>query len=144
MAAEVKRGPRAVIECHEEIPCNPCQSACARHAIAMEGGINGLPQVIEERCTGCCLCIPHCSGQAIFVVDDSYSDTEGLVSIPYEFVPLPAVGQKVQLTDRMGLVVAEGQIHRVLNPPAFDHTAVVTMRVPLGLTDIVRGFKPMV
>mgnify|MGYP007100853373 CR=1 FL=1 len=62
--------------------------------------------------------------------------------LPYEFTPLPIVGQSVILTDRRGRPVGEGTIHRVLCPPAFHQTAVVTLRVPLALLDTVRGFLP--
>ena len=124
MAEQLKRGPHAVIECTEEIPCNPCCTACPQGAITMAEG----------------LCIPCCPGQAIFVIDDTYSGSEGLLSLPYEFTPLPIVGQSVILTDRRGRPVGEGTIHRVLWPPVFDQTAVVTLRVPLALLDTVRGF----
>ena len=80
--------------------------------------------------------------QAIFVIDDTHSGSEGLLSLPYEFTPLPIVGQSVILTDRRGRPVGEGTIHRVLCPPVFHQTAVVTLRVPLALLDTVRGFLP--
>ena len=60
--------PIAVIECCEEIPCNPCMSACPHHAIVIEGGIHHIPQLKPELCVGCGICVARCSGQAIFVV----------------------------------------------------------------------------
>ncbi len=44
--------PIAVIECCEEIPCNPCMSACPHHAIVIEGGIHHIPQLKPELCVG--------------------------------------------------------------------------------------------
>lgn len=142
MAEQLKRGPHAVIECTEEIPCNPCCTACPQGAITMAEGLSSLPCLNRGKCTGCGLCIPCCPGQAILVIDDTYSGSEGLLSLPYEFTPLPIVGQSVILTDRRGRPVGEGTIHRVLCPPVFHQTAVVTLRVPLALLDTVRGFLP--
>lgn len=106
----------------------------------MAESLSSLPCLNRGKCTGCGLCIPCCPGQAIFVIDDTYSGSEGLLSLPYEFTPLPIVGQSVILTDRRGRPVGEGTIHRVLCPPVFHQTAVVTLRVPLALLDTVRGF----
>ena len=136
-----RKGALAVVECYEEIPCNPCNTCCPHNAIKLEGGINSLPELDESLCTGCGLCIARCPGQAIFVVDDSFSTTEGLVSIPYEFLPMPKAGQKVHITDRHGQENCEGEIYRVLAPASFDCTAVVTMKVPLAYLNDARGFK---
>ena len=87
------------------------------------------------------MCVAVCPGQAIFVVDGSFSADEGLVSIPYEFLPLPEEGDIVDLTDRSGAVISTGKIHKVRTGKAFDHTVVVTLRVPQKLLMDVRGFK---
>ena len=134
--------PVAVIECFEEIPCNPCQTCCKQHAITFSGGtINSTPKLDASRCTGCGLCIATCPGQAIFVLDGTFSETEGLVSIPYEFLPLPQKGQAVDVMNRDGQVICIGEIHRVLNPASFNSTAVVTMRIPKEYMDQARSFR---
>ena len=51
------RGPIAVFECAQEIPCNPCESACKQGYIEIGEDITRLP-VLDERCTGCGLCFP--------------------------------------------------------------------------------------
>ena len=43
MAEQLKRGPHAVIECTEVIPCNPCCTACPQGAITMVEGLSSLP-----------------------------------------------------------------------------------------------------
>ena len=50
MAGEVirKKGPKAVIECKQDIPCNPCTTCCAFKAITFAGSISSLPELDEE------------------------------------------------------------------------------------------------
>jgi hypothetical protein len=78
---------------------------------------------------------------AIFVVDECFSETEGLVSLPYEFLPLPEKGQKVEALNRSGKVVCPGEIHRVVKTRDFDETAVVTVKIPKEYTGEVRDIQ---
>ena len=137
----LRKGPVAIIKCAEEIPCNPCVEACVKGAIGMEGGINALPILDSEECTGCGLCIPSCPGLAIFVVDLTFSEKEALVKLPYEFLPLPEKGDSVILMDPQGKEIGEGVIHGVLTSPKFDRTAVITIRVPKHLALEVNHFR---
>lgn len=131
----------AVAECTEQIPCDPCRNSCPCHAVTFSDDISSLPQIDIEKCIGCMRCVAACPGQAIFVIDGTYSETEGLVTIPYEFLPLPAEGAVVQLLDREGHGVANGMIHKVRTSKAFDRTALVTLRVPQAYLMEVRAFK---
>lgn len=63
-----------VIECSQNIPCNPCEAACPHHAITVGEPITNLPIVDQEKCIGCGLCVAKCPGQAIFLVDLSKAD----------------------------------------------------------------------
>ena len=140
MGKAVKRGtPRAVIECFEEIPCNPCETCCPHHAITLHGEIWHIPELIPERCVGCGICVAHCSGQAIFVVDDGYPDGMGRVSMPFEFLPLPQKGEVIRAADRNGAYVCPGTVTKVMTSAAFDHTAVVTIEIPAEYVDTVRS-----
>ena len=143
MAGEVirKKGPKAVIECKQDIPCNPCTTCCAFKAITFAGSISSLPELDEEKCIGCGICVARCPGMAIFVVDEDYSETEGLVSFAHEFLPMPVVGQQIQATDRQGKVVCNGTVHKVMQSDAFDCTAVVTICIPKEHLQEVRGMK---
>ena len=130
-----------MIECVQAIPCNPCELACPQGAIQIGMPITNVPVLTEDICSGCGLCIAACPGLAIFVVDLDYSDTEALVSVPHEYTPLPAVGDDVKAVDRMGNLVTTGRVIRVLNPTAFDLTAVVTVAIPREYGMIVRGIS---
>ena len=140
---EVSRvtGPKAIIECFEKIPCNPCVEACPRGAIRIEGPITGLPLLDGEACNGCGLCIPACPGLAIFVADPDWSETEGMIKLPYEFIPLPALGESVTVVDHEGKEIGRGRVHAVVNPTSFDRTPVVSLVVPREITGLVRHFR---
>ena len=57
-----------VMECTQNIPCNPCQDACKRGCITIGKNITSLPVVDNEHeCIGCGMCVASCSGQAIFL-----------------------------------------------------------------------------
>ena len=50
------KGPVAVVECVQQIPCNPCESACPFHAIHIGEPITNTPKVDKETCIGCGMC----------------------------------------------------------------------------------------
>jgi len=133
------QGPVVVIECAQEIPCNPCEAACPNGAIKVGEPITNLPVLAEEKCTGCGLCIAACPGQAIFVIDMTYSEAEATVQLPYEFLPLPAKGDLVDGLDREGQKICTARVLKVLNPKKFDRTPVITIAVPKECAMAVRN-----
>jgi len=135
------KGPIAIVECTEEIPCNPCEVACKFKAIKIGKPITNIPILDENLCIGCGLCIAKCPGLAIFLVDKTYSDKEGLISFPYEYLPLPITGSIVEAINREGKVVSSGKVIKVLNKKSFDRTPVVTIAIPKEKLDEVRGIK---
>ena len=53
-------GVHPVIECTQNIPCNPCQDACPKHCIRIGSNITALPSIDpEKKCTGCGGCCPR-------------------------------------------------------------------------------------
>lgn len=135
------KGPVAVIECVQEIPCNPCEGACRFNAITIGEPITNLPKINEANCTGCGVCVAQCPGLAIFIVDKAYSDTEATVAFPYEYTPVPAVGEEWEAVNRKGEVQCKAKIVKVMNPKAFDRTPVVTVAIPKEYADEVRSVK---
>ena len=135
------KGPVAIIECTEEIPCNPCEAACKFKAIKIGKPITNIPILDENLCIGCGLCIAKCPGLAIFVVDKTYSNKEGSISFPYEYLPLPVTGSIVEAVNREGKVVSSGKVLKVLSKKSFDRTPVVTIAIPKEKLDEVRGIK---
>jgi Fe-S-cluster-containing hydrogenase component 2 len=137
----MEKGAVAVVECAQEIPCNPCVDACKYGAIVIEGSITELPILIEEKCIGCGACLAICPGQAIFLVDMTYSDDEGTVNVPYEYVPLPKAGDIVDGLNRGGEVVCQAEVKRVVNAKVNDRTPIVTLIVPKDMVMEVRSLR---
>lgn len=134
--------PVAIIECFQEIPCNPCVDSCPQNAITIEQGINQIPQIDYELCTGCTLCVPKCPGLAIFVVGvDKEDKTKGNVTIPYEFNDLPQVGEQVEALNRDGKPVTSAVVKKVIISKITDKTAVITLSLPSEFIHEVRFFK---
>ena len=135
------KGPVAVVECVQQIPCNPCESACPLHAIHIGEPITNTPQVDREKCIGCGMCVAACPGLAIFLVDKSYSETEATVSFPFEYDPLPEKGAEIDAISRAGEYVCKGRVIKVMNPKKNDHTPVVTIAIPKEHADTVRTMR---
>jgi len=109
---ELEEKPLPIIECPEEIPCTPCRDYCPTGAIEMEG-LNGIPKLNPEKCTGCLTCVQVCPGLAIFIVH-YHKPGMARIYLPYEFCPLPKVGQKVKVLNRKGEEIGEGTVFFVL------------------------------
>jgi len=123
------KGPVAIIECFQRIPCNPCATSCKRGAMIPFEDINDLPNLDHETCNGCSLCVFNCPGLAIMVVDYTYSDTHVSFKIPYEFLPLPQVGQMVKGLDRQGNEICRAEVLQVMNSKVMDRTPLITLAV---------------
>lgn len=121
----LEKGPIAIAECPEQIPCNICVTACPFNAVKMDK-IYDLPRIDPEKCTGCGTCVPRCPGLAIFVVDLSKPD-KAIITLPHEFLPKPEKGTVVKLLDREGNIVGEG---RILRAWQYDKTWAVTVEAP--------------
>lgn len=140
-AEALAKGPIVVIECIQDIPCDPCESSCPEGAVVVGNPITNLPVFFPEKCDACGTCIPICPGQAIFRVDATYSEDEAAVSFPYEFLPMPEKGDTVKGVNRAGEAVCDALVLRVQRPKGFDQTAVITVKVPKELAMEVRGMK---
>lgn len=135
----LKKGPVAVIECIQEIPCNPCEAACKYGAIKVGSPIINLPVLNEEKCIGCGQCIAMCPGLAIFLEDYTFSDEEAIVAIPYEYQYIPQKGHKVRVMSRAGEVIGTGVVEKVINSKNNDRTLVIYLRVPKLIARNVRN-----
>ena len=118
--ARMQKGRVAVIECVQEIPCNPCEAACKFGAITVGQQITSLPCLDEDACTGCGMCVAQCPGLAIGIVNKAYSETQ---------------------VDRMGQVVCDGTVVKVIKTKAYAGTSVVSIAIEKQYADQVRSIK---
>ena len=121
----LEKGPIAIAECPEGIPCNICVNVCPFNAVLMDK-IYDLPRIDPDKCIGCGVCVPQCPGLAMFIVDLS-KPGKALITLPYELLPEPRKGMRVKLLDRSGNVVGEGSIVKVWQ---YDKTWAVTVEIP--------------
>lgn len=137
-----KIGVHPVMECTQNIPCNPCQDACPKGIITVGEHITTLPHYSENAndCINCGMCVASCPGQAIFLVDEDV-DGQSEVTFPYEFLPVPEEGAKGKGLSREGRPICDATVVRVRSSKAFDSTNLVTIRVPKEYAGKARFFK---
>lgn len=139
-----RKGVHPVIECTQNIPCNPCQDACPKKCISIGNNITSLPTVTADcDCISCGMCVAGCSGQAIFLVDEDCGDGTATVTLPYEFLPLPKEGTKGFALGRNGKEICKAEVVSVKTSKAFDMTNLLTMRVPKEYAMTARFFKTL-
>lgn len=140
-AERLARGAVAIAECFQKIPCNPCSKACVKKAIRVEPDINQTPKVDFDVCNGCGICLARCPGLAIFVVDMTYSGTEAVVKLPFEFLPVPREGQLACGLNRAGEELGWFPVVKVLSGGKKNMTYTISLAVPKELAMEVRNIR---
>jgi len=125
----------AVIECIQDIPCNPCVDSCKFDAIQMKN-INAPPIVDYDKCTACTQCVGICPGLAIFVI--KIKDGKALITLPYEFFPIPEINSNVKALDRQGIIISDAIVKKVRKK---GKTSVITIEVKESLAMEIRNIK---
>jgi len=137
----LKRGPVAIIECFEKIPCNPCYTACNQGAIKKFANINDLPEIDHEKCNGCGACISKCPGLAIIVIDYDYSEKDALVRIPWEMPWTPKIDEVINAVKRDGQVIGEAKVKKIQNLIGQDRTKIIWLLVNKKIALDLRSIK---
>jgi len=139
---QVTGGFHPVIECTQNIPCDPCQDACPSGCITVGDAITNIPLIKNSViCSNCGLCVSSCPGLAIFLVNEEFEPGYAAVTLPYEFFPLPEVGATGKALDRSGKVVCDAEVADVKSAKAFDRTVLLTIKIPASAVKSARFFK---
>jgi thioredoxin reductase/Fe-S-cluster-containing hydrogenase component 2 len=138
------RGVHPIIECSQNIPCNPCQDACPKGCIKIGSDITALPAFDESTdCTGCGLCVVSCSGQSIFLIDEDKEEGYTHITMPYEFLPLPEKGDKGKALSRSGEIICDAEVVGVRTSKSFDQTSLLTIKVADEMGMKARFYKKL-
>lgn len=138
------KGIHPLIECSQNIPCNPCQDSCPKNCIVIGDNITSLPVFDETTtCIGCGMCVASCSGQSIFLIDDDKEEGYSYITMPYEFLPLPQKGQVGIALDRSGKEVCEAEVVGIKSLKVFDQTHLLTIKVKKDMGIKARFFKTL-
>ena len=133
--------PKAILECYEDIPCNPCSTSCPFDAIDIGENINKQPVLDVDKCTGCAICVTSCPGLAISVAQ--LVGDHAVFKIPYEFLPLPNPKDIWKGVNRAGEVICDATIEKVVTSKSMDRTALLTVSVPRNfLHEFITVRKP--
>jgi len=135
------RKPKILIECCQEIPCNPCEKSCPVHAIEIGDPIINRPKVNLEACVGCGKCVATCPGQACFLINYNYEETRAEITIPYEFLPPLKKGDTVVALNKAGEDICTAEVTKVMAASSYDHTSVVSLCVPKEHVEVVRSCR---
>jgi sarcosine oxidase subunit alpha len=123
-----------LIQCVQEIPCNPCTEVCPRRLIKIEDGtLTGLPRFEGDACLGCAQCVVVCPGLAITLVDEGYDPTRKrvLLTLPLE-LPQNAVevGNEFTTVGSEGETVGTGKVIAFRDALSQDRRRLILLEVP--------------
>ena len=135
------KGAKVVIECFEGIPCNPCEHFCPVGAIHVGERITNTPAADLDKCTGCGKCVVTCPGLACLLLNWNYSETEAEISIPYEYLPVPAEGSTQKGLSRIGEYLCDVRVTKIRRLKGNDHTLLLSIAVPKEYAQMVRAIN---
>lgn len=118
---------KAIIECYEDIPCNPCVTSCPVKAISMGPTIHNQPQLDPNLCIGCSICVTSCPGLAIILA--KVNQNKAYFKIAYEMNEVFEKDMIVNALNRAGEVIGEGRIISMLNHPRQLKTQLIEVEV---------------
>lgn len=136
-----ENGVRPIINCLQEIPCNPCSTVCPVHSINMIGDpIMGIPN-FTDKCIGCAKCVLVCPGLAITLVDYRKDNKHPIITLPYEISNYSVTKDDiVDCVDFNGNFVGSFNVYQVVNNP-LSKTQLVKIKVPKDVAKSIVSFK---
>ncbi|HYF91131.1 MAG TPA: FAD-dependent oxidoreductase [Symbiobacteriaceae bacterium] len=143
-----EQGVFPVFHCTQEIPCNPCTSACPNGLISIdESDIRMVPAFSQtgptgKSCGGCEKCVTTCPGLAITMVDYRKDPDFPEVTASYEFLKDNIrVGDIVTVLDTEGKELCDVPVTAVRALKAYDRTIAVRMKAPKAFAKRIAGIR---
>lgn len=138
-----KSGVYPIFHCEQEIPCNPCSSACPIHNIIIPSdNILAQPIYLEtsRECINCQQCISICPGLAITIVDVRNATDYAEISLPAEFLEdnLPVV---FHLTNENGDILCVEKPIAIQRHRTNKSTLILKFSVPKVIANDIVGFQ---
>ncbi len=127
---EIKPRGTAFVECLQTIACNPCEANCPTGAISIGREIANIPRLDASKCIGCGTCVSKCPGLAISVIAFNKNTATTVMSIPYEYYPLPEIGSTVCAVDRGGKYICDAKVLDIIPKTEKQSTCVVKIEFP--------------
>jgi len=141
-AGAPEKGVVPIFHCFQEVPCNPCTSACPIGAVHTEGDrITGLPyRDPDKECTGCLNCVGGCPGLAVTLVDYRKDPDKPTVTLPYEiWRDRVESGQRVPVTDRDGAILGNFAVRKVRVKKKMPRTLLVQVQMDRKMAQKAAG-----
>jgi len=137
-----EQGVFPIFHCYQEVPCNPCTSACPVGAIRTEQDeITGLPYITDlDACTGCGSCVAVCPGLSMILVDYRDDPEHPLVTLPYEIGrERVEVGQKVPIADVDGAILGYYPVEKISVRRKYPGTLLIQAKVDKNVAKAAMG-----
>ncbi len=109
-----KKNPVASLECFENIPCRACADICPESAIEIPN-LTDLPQLLENKCTGCGACVAICPASAAVMVQEFANQQKAKYFFADDTKELWQPKKPISLLNRQGQILGMGRIQNSLS-----------------------------
>ncbi len=101
--------PVASLECFENVGCSVCADVCPAKAITFKTKV-ASPQLNEELCTGCSLCVAHCPPGAAVMIQEAEPQQRASYFLPAPAKEFYQKAQEFDLGNRRGDWLASSKL----------------------------------
>jgi formate hydrogenlyase subunit 6/NADH:ubiquinone oxidoreductase subunit I len=131
-----------IIECPEKIACDVCEDVCRKNVISLDGSSINIPRITGmENCSACGLCVAHCPGHSVFLIDNTYSPQDAKITVPFELSDPPTTGSRVYAVDEKGVRVGKVTVIKIKAQKSYNKTRLLELSAAKDMVSRVRGIE---